>query len=227
MRNYIVFVSVLLVCSSFTICDKLIEQKDKSWKLYIFPFCGDSTTCIIRDCNIKPGYKERDYTKQGPWKKYLIEYVYTEYLFVSGVEKQKSTFTSRKEGGKLITRYYSQSKFGEQQSAYEEHSRLPESKSYEFNDSVHLTVEYFKTGGIKGYQVENWNTGSTFGVEWDSTYNYKWQGYFKSNSRVDTLQRFDQAGTETLLIIKRSNDKKGGTWTKYDRNGAVLTKKEY
>ncbi len=226
MTKYIVFASVLVLCCSFTICDKLEEQKDKTWKLYIYPFCEDTTTYVVRDCRIKPAYKERDYVKRSPWKNHPIEYIYMEHFFISGVEKQISTYSYRKEGGKLITRYTDENKYDGGRSMYVSNTRMCEAKSYTFSDSLHLGVDYFKNGAIKSYRMENWNTGDAVAMEWDSLYQYKWQGKYKSGGVVDTLQSFD-GGTETIKIIIHSSEKKDGTWIKYNRKGELIEQKKY
>ncbi|WP_133162618.1 hypothetical protein [Flavipsychrobacter stenotrophus] len=220
--KYIISILAIIVCSSFTICQKMVCKDGKKWwTMYIYPSCADTTTYIELEYYTREAYKDKKIGEKE-WTEHKQGVAVSERVYIKRVSKYSSDFHTGD-----YTSYSEKTLLNADKNEYESVRSFghPSDRIIQVNDSMQMYLTYFKGGTVRRCELANRNQyHKTEVVEWDSTYAYRWQGNLElvaEHDRLDTIVYDDHSAQYRVVIL--DSTRKVGVWKKYDNfTGALL-----
>ena len=221
--KYIVALLALILCCSFTICDKLkIKYHGISSTLYIYPDCDDSTTFIQQEYYVSEATKER----KVPSKIWTIEKesvsinecfcIHNQTVYDSYIHLGQDTFYSENTHNNCWVKTSS--------------VEPPFSREVRLNDSSKMRIQYFRNGRIWSCEFGVLDrTGHIYEcIEWDTSYESKWKGFLKDvRGSTDSIEYEYPDGESGYKIVVSHPSVKTGTWKKYNSADVLIDSMVY
>jgi hypothetical protein len=217
--KYTIALLILIFCSSFTICRKMVVKDGKNWwQMYIYPNCTDTCTYILIDYYVRQPYKDRKIGERE-WTLHGESIAVSERAYVQGKEKYAADFHAG-----IDTVYAEQIIKNRDNNEHQSVTSLghPSHRVIQIDDSMQIALHYFSNGTISRCELINRDQINIREViVWDSSYCCQWQGH---EERVPATNKvIYEKPSERNAVIPHDVMRKVGVWKRYDNfTGALL-----